>query len=619
MPVNAFAAIPQHSYSQRIPDDGGSGFLLPDGHVSASPALQTVVGGVAPWLNLSEFKSPSKETRERRKVYVISARPDMQTGGLSLLILFDERNEKKFETFKVTATAARSAAATNLVCQWFGTSPSWGGKLVRVLCIATTDDWQAAREMATDRLRVNLQGADRGGSQLWVIDFETEAISSLPEGVPLSACLQAQYGEPVAQSRLDEWAFYHTGFGVSRLYVVSQPRFDAIWQSHSSRGWVVVDQQFMFSDVLVPGDHKYDNRWNGAEMSSRQNYCLHEHWRDQFIFLDLSIDEFLDCPGVPPLLGLASVASALVDLVQRQPSLLRFQPQMKRRQQTVNTPTVNLVCFRRRVHSVLENVSEAPSELLLERMTLDTGYQQQIKCMARPLDYASAGPHGATFDGCHDDLAQACATETVIGSVPINRLSESQCRETCGYWGRSECARYDCEHSLMRPNAWMAVAISQNGQLSRNRSGFLETATESASSESEVCHVNHLRPGFHQEGGHFRLHNATSQTEELQVWLEWGVDIQPTLTLLSVLFAQKIHDILCSNKTLAHTPVCRLNLTSRRGPKVGDRYVEARDCHALWLAPYVRHLLGLEPTIPERVRAACDEALLQPLAITAAT
>ena len=103
----------------------------------------------------------------------------------------------------------------------------------------------------------------------------------------MSSCRQLQFGH-VPPRRAWEWAEYHRLIGLGRTYAVAQPAYDDIWRNYS--GFVVLDPP------LAPA---VELRWWTIKKLGNPTFsrCLHEHWRDGWVALDHSLDEFMAVPA----------------------------------------------------------------------------------------------------------------------------------------------------------------------------------------------------------------------------------------------------------------------------------------------------------------------------------
>ena len=101
-----------------------------------------------------------------------------------------------------------------------------------------------------------------------------------------------------------EWAAFHRRVaGLQRSYRPSQLEYDGVFE-----GAAIFDDWLVLDPPLINAQTR---RWNGQLANPTMGRCLHEHWRDNFLYVDHSFDEYTSLPSPLVDAGLAGGRSSL--------------------------------------------------------------------------------------------------------------------------------------------------------------------------------------------------------------------------------------------------------------------------------------------------------------------
>ncbi len=221
-----------------------------------------------------------------------------------------------------------------------------------------------------------------------------------------------------------------TQAGLQRSYRPSQLEYDGVFE-----GAAIFDDWLVLDPPLINAQTR---RWNGQLANPTMGRCLHEHWRDNFLYVDHSFDEYTSLPSPLVDAGLAGGRSPLADLLARPAALLRPHPrlatalprleaplaaygamQAASAAKAVPAPRPGIVCFSRiemwirdaatypakppaAIRAWADAAASSAAELRLLIEEYDGPFRPfgNKKCWIDPRRYLGNSFHGAPIDAC---------------------------------------------------------------------------------------------------------------------------------------------------------------------------------------------------------------------------
>jgi hypothetical protein len=305
-----------------------------------------------------------------------------------------------------------TASAFKRGCSWINAHQVRGGVVsARLLCpLAGAEKGDCAQWPCT-QFPFTL-GAD-GPLGTFQAQGVVEAADAL-SGVELSVCALPLWGISTNRQAVLEWGIYHRALGVQRVYVPDQPTKQMFKRDDSGCDWslggfFVPNGMAAPHDSLTSHADKTTHHDTCSEekpppncemrpfnefMDWRMEFCMHEHWKDKEVLLELSYDEFLVC----------DTATARKTVRHRE-SGRDWKAYM----------------LPRRTFFKLEGASDS---LMLLQYTMPVLEQsQQPKLIQNPKTFTTGGIHGATHSPCgmyvhtkSETEQQRCTDARAIGN-----------------------------------------------------------------------------------------------------------------------------------------------------------------------------------------------------------
>jgi hypothetical protein len=222
------------------------------------------------------------------------------------------------------------------------------------------------------------------------------------------------------RDRMLQWSFYHRALGVQRLYVPEQPFFFqeeeyTDCEAFVYRGWTLKGPT-MFPAYLYPKRYRdFSKNLVDTDMRLRFNFCMHEYYRDDYILMELSVDEFLVCPAQTFVCAEDFSSKSKLDTPAKscfgsdkfsqacRDNCEVFDNASKGGTVLINSTHNRMehpqVCFSRLLMAPGDDDDVAADSVYGKSWDKNMGFKGQPKCMCNPARFYRAAVHGCRFDG----------------------------------------------------------------------------------------------------------------------------------------------------------------------------------------------------------------------------
>lgn len=299
-------------------------------------------------------------------------------------------------------------------------------------------------------------GSDIGNPIYFTARATVEALCALDLGVRLSACIIPFWGK-INQDDVLEWSLYHKAMGVERIHVTDQRNrgyFDSQKDQkdrttnnntscdRSLGGWAMPDLPMLMGDILERNHSTNFPKFRDDRLKERKgvvqpymwaanirlDFCVHEHYRDQAMILELSLDEWLVCAK-------SSQHRSSTQWLPV-PPVESFYPQMS---------------LQRYLFIRDKSSNNSSSNFRMAKSLRNLGRRGSPKYVVAPRRVTQAGIHGNLFE-TYVQFPKARAEDGRCGQRPICK-TQQQCewvvyppwytdlnRKRCG-WRRSNVSK----------------------------------------------------------------------------------------------------------------------------------------------------------------------------------